>query len=387
MIFTVGHYLAERLTQIGLKHHFAVTGDCNLVLLDQLLAHGGMKQIYSCNELNCSLSAEGYARVNGAAAAVITFGADAISALNGIREAYAENLPVILISGTPNTRDPRSDLAPLRQIGMVRHITVAAEIITSAETAPAQIDHVIRTALREKKPAYLEIACHIADQPCVRPSPVSSLCSHPTSDLESLNAAVDESLCFLEKRNRIVILVGSKLPAVEALENTTELADGLGCSITVVSAAKSLFPEEHPAFQSIYWDEVSNPRTEKIIHEADGIITLAPVWNDYSSVGWQNLIHGENVLEINPDRVTVNNRTFNGFCLKDFVREIAHRSQGRPASSKEDYQPWFFPLTTPMTNDETTRQSNIRRRSFPRETQAEDEMSWQPQPLMATTSS
>ena len=27
MVFTVGHYLAERLTQIGLKHHFAVAGD------------------------------------------------------------------------------------------------------------------------------------------------------------------------------------------------------------------------------------------------------------------------------------------------------------------------------------------------------------------------
>ncbi|MBM3097609.1 hypothetical protein JRX38_06185 [Gluconobacter cerinus] len=172
MTFTVGHYLAERLTQIGLKHHFAVTGDDNLVLLDQMLAHGGMKQIYSCNELNCSLSAEGYARVNGASAAIMTLGTGAISALHVIGEAYAENLPVILISGISSANDEEAGCALPSQIATVGPIIVAAEKINSAETAPERIDQIIQTALREKKPAYLEIPSHIADQPCVRPSAV-----------------------------------------------------------------------------------------------------------------------------------------------------------------------------------------------------------------------
>jgi len=34
---TIGSYLATRLSQVGLKHHFAVAGDYNLVLLDELL--------------------------------------------------------------------------------------------------------------------------------------------------------------------------------------------------------------------------------------------------------------------------------------------------------------------------------------------------------------
>jgi|SRR5208337_94249 len=91
--YTVGSYLATRFAQIGLKHHFAVAGDYNLALLDQLLANKEMKQIYCSNELNCGFSAEGYARANGAAAAVVTFSVGAISALNAIGGAYAENLP------------------------------------------------------------------------------------------------------------------------------------------------------------------------------------------------------------------------------------------------------------------------------------------------------
>ena len=105
MTYTVGGYLAARLSQIGLKHHFAVAGDFNLVLLDQLLTNKNLQQIYCSNELNCGYSAEGYARAQGAAAAVVTFSVGALSAFNAIAGAYAENLPVILVSGAPNTDD------------------------------------------------------------------------------------------------------------------------------------------------------------------------------------------------------------------------------------------------------------------------------------------
>ena len=100
MSYTVGSYLAKRLQQIGLKHHFAVAGDFNLVLLDQLLTVKELEQVYCCNELNCGYCAEGYARACGAAAAVVTFSVGGLSAINAIGGAYAENLPVILVSGT-----------------------------------------------------------------------------------------------------------------------------------------------------------------------------------------------------------------------------------------------------------------------------------------------
>src|ERR1700739_917026 len=104
-MYTVGSYLATRLQQIGLKHHFAVAGDFNLVLLDQLLKVQGLEQVYSCNELNCGYSAEGYARACGAAAFVVTFSVGGLSAMNAVGGAYAENLPVIMISGAPNSND------------------------------------------------------------------------------------------------------------------------------------------------------------------------------------------------------------------------------------------------------------------------------------------
>lgn len=54
---TIGGYLAMRLEQVGIKHHFVVAGDYNLVLLDQLLGNKNIQQVYCCNELNCGFAA------------------------------------------------------------------------------------------------------------------------------------------------------------------------------------------------------------------------------------------------------------------------------------------------------------------------------------------
>jgi len=43
---SIGSYLATRLEQIGITHHFAVAGDFNLVLLDQLLLNKNIEQVY-----------------------------------------------------------------------------------------------------------------------------------------------------------------------------------------------------------------------------------------------------------------------------------------------------------------------------------------------------
>ncbi|PMD51258.1 uncharacterized protein K444DRAFT_620398 [Hyaloscypha bicolor E] len=105
--FTVGNYLAERLVQIGIRHHFVVPGDYNLILLDKL---GGKLDLFGkpalievgcANELNCSMAAEGYAQANSAAACVVTYSVGALSAFNSTGSAYAENLPLILLSGLP----------------------------------------------------------------------------------------------------------------------------------------------------------------------------------------------------------------------------------------------------------------------------------------------
>jgi pyruvate decarboxylase len=342
--YTVGSYLAARFTQIGLKHHFAVAGDYNLAILDQLLSNNQLKQIYCSNELNCGFAAEGYARANGVAAAVVTFSVGALSAFNALGGAYAENLPVILVSGAPNTNDRATDHLLHHTLGthdfsyqleIAKKLTCAAVSITSPARAPEQIDYVIRTALRERKPAYIEIACNIAAAPCAAPGPISALTRPEPSDQESLHAAVKAAVEFIHGKQKPLILIGSKLRAAGAEKEAVMLADALGCSVAVMAAAKSFFPETHPQFVGVYWGEVSSPGTREIVDWSDGIICLGTVFNDYSTVGWTAVPNVKNVLEVDFDRVQLPGYSFGHIHLRDFLAALAGKVERRDATMVE----------------------------------------------------
>lgn len=342
--YNVGTYLAERLVQIGVKHHFVVPGDYNLVLLDQFLKNQNLLQVGCCNELNCGFAAEGYARANGLGVAVVTYSVGALSALNAIGGAYAENLPVILVSGAPNTNDYSTghllhhtmgtqDLTYMLEIA--RKLTCTAVSITSAEDAPEQIDHVIRTALREQKPAYIEIACNIAAAPCASPGPVSAIINEAPSDAETLAAAVSAAAEFLNSKQKPVLLIGSQLRAAKAEKEAIELAEALGCSVAVMAAAKSFFPEEHPQYVGTYWGEISSPGTSAIVDWSDSVVCLGAVFNDYSTVGWTAMPSGPTVLNANKDSVKFDGYHFSGIHLRDFLSCLAQKVEKRDATMAE----------------------------------------------------
>lgn len=74
MKMTIGHFLFRRLREIGVSHIFGVPGDFNLQLLEQLSEIDGIDFVGTCNELNASYAADGYARANGIGAMLTTYG-------------------------------------------------------------------------------------------------------------------------------------------------------------------------------------------------------------------------------------------------------------------------------------------------------------------------
>jgi indolepyruvate decarboxylase len=79
---TVGGYLATRIHQAGIEEYFAIPGDYNLLLLDELLKSSGLQPRYCCNELNAGYAADGYARAKGLAAAFVTYSVGGLSIIN-----------------------------------------------------------------------------------------------------------------------------------------------------------------------------------------------------------------------------------------------------------------------------------------------------------------
>ena len=79
-------YVVERIKQCGVKYVFGVPGDYSLSLLDYIENDPDLVWVGNANELNAAYAADGYARVKGTLAVLVTtFGVGELSALWYIR--------------------------------------------------------------------------------------------------------------------------------------------------------------------------------------------------------------------------------------------------------------------------------------------------------------
>src|SRR3569833_1327277 len=102
--YTVGHYLVDRLAELGLGHLFSIAGDYSIDWLNRYVSSSRIQLIEEVNELNAGYAADAYARLKGIGALCVTYSAGALCAVNAIAGAYVEKAPVVLINGTPDIK-------------------------------------------------------------------------------------------------------------------------------------------------------------------------------------------------------------------------------------------------------------------------------------------
>ena len=193
----IGDFLLRRLEEAGIRHLFGVPGDYNLELLQLLQDTGALKWIGTCSELNASYAADGYARLKGLGALLVTNGVGALSAINGVAGSYSEHVPVICICGSIPLRSIDRGLGMHHTMadGTWDHFLGAYARVTAAQAritprnAVTEIDRLILTAWREKLPAYMEVPSDIAYLDIEVPAGPLML-AQPPSDPERLRSCI-----------------------------------------------------------------------------------------------------------------------------------------------------------------------------------------------------
>src|SRR5262249_24240359 len=194
---TIGDFLLRRLEEAGVRHLFGVPGDYNLELLQQLLDTGALTWVGTCSELNVSYAADGYARLNGLGARLVTNGVGALSAINGIGGSYSEHVPVICIAGSILLRSIDRGLGmhhTMADGGWDHFLNAYAYVMAAAmrlilRNAVMEIDRLIVTAWREKLPVYMELPSDIAYLEIEVPAD-PLVVGNPPSDPERLRSCI-----------------------------------------------------------------------------------------------------------------------------------------------------------------------------------------------------
>jgi indolepyruvate decarboxylase len=277
----IGDFLLRRLEEAGVRHLFGVPGDYNLELLQQLQDAGTLKWIGTCSELNASYAADGYARLNGLGALLVTNGVGALSAINGVGGSFSEHVPVICISGSIPLRSVERGLGMHHTMAdgsydhfldTYAHVTAAC-IRLAPRNAASEIDRLILTAWREKKPVYMELPSDIAYLEIEVPDDPLVL-EHAPSDPERLRSCVAAIAKRLSAAASPAILVDSDADRFGVASDLMELAEKLQAPVAVINTAKGVIDETFPHYVGIYLGKASAADVRDAIETSDCLLAI-----------------------------------------------------------------------------------------------------------------
>ncbi|MGE7868781.1 alpha-keto acid decarboxylase family protein [Bacillus paramycoides] len=342
MQYTVSTYLLDRLHELGIEHIFGVPGDYNLAFLDDVIAHKNLEWIGNCNELNAAYAADGYSRIKGIAALITTFGVGELSAINGIAGSYAENVPVIKITGTPTTKVMENGELVHHTLGdgkfdhfsnMYREITVAQTNLTP-EHAAEEIDRVLRACWNEKRPVHINLPIDVYNKPINKPT--EPILNKPTlSNKEALDKMLLHATSKINSAKKPVILADFEVNRFHAEEDLQHFVEKTGFPIATLSMGKGIFPEKHPQFIGVYTGDVSSQYLQKRIDESDCIISIGVKLTDTITGGFTQGFTKEQVIEIHPYTVKIIDKKYGPVLMQDVLQHLSDSIEHRNEENLE----------------------------------------------------
>lgn len=280
-------------------------------------------------------AADGYARVNGIAAIVTTFGVGELSAINAIAGAYSEYVPVVHIVGVPSTISQRNGMLLHHTLGngdfrvfsdMSSRVSCAMAILKDPHEAAALIDNAIRECWIQSRPVYIGLPTDIVQTKVegARLKTPIDLKFAPNEE-EKENYVVDVVLKYLQEAKHPAILVDACAIRHRALEETHNLIDKSGIPTFVTPMGKGAVDETLPNYGGVYAGSGSNEGVKESLESSDLVLSIGAIKSDFNTAGFTYKLSQLSTIDFHSNYVRVRYSEYPGVRMNGVLRKITER--------------------------------------------------------------
>jgi len=329
----LGDFLAAYLKRAGVEHIFGLPGDLVLGLFHRFGRDRGLEIVTFSHEPSVGFAADGYARASRRLGVVcVTYGAGGHNVVNPVAGAYAERVPLLVVSGGPGEAEQKVALIHHQvkdvesQSRVFREVCCTAQIIDRPEAAAEQIHEVVGTIMREHRPGYLEIHRDMVDVKIPVPPALRAWDGRfprPRSHRKKLAEAVSDTLERLRASRRPLLLAGVELFRERAETDFRKLAEAVGAPVATTVLAKGVFPMDHPLHLGISIGAASHPEIERRVKQADLVLALGAHQTDLNLAASRWPVPEERSVWAVDGRVAVSQHEYRDVTLADFVRALS----------------------------------------------------------------
>jgi acetolactate synthase-1/2/3 large subunit len=268
------------------------------------LPNGGPQIVVARHESGAAFMAEGYARETGKlGVCCATTGPGTTNLLTGVASAYADNIPVLVITAqTPLPKFGKNALqesscTAIDTVGIFRYCTTYNTLISHSEQVNTKLVAAIMASFRGPTgPAHISIPSDILREKAAKLPTLN-----PNSLLNDINLvddiAVAELVNILSQSKRIALFLGRDCG--NAINAIIEFAELTNAAITTGPTGKRWIDCFHPQYYGVFGFAGHESAEDVLLDDTvDTIMTIGTQISELGTNGWNEAILCEKLVHI-----------------------------------------------------------------------------------------
>ncbi len=344
---TLATALLQGLKDHGAREIFGIPGDFVLPLYKVIEESGILPQFTLSHEPAVGFAADATVRYHGGlGVAVVTYGAGAFNLVNAIAGAYAERSPVVVIAGAPGARERASGFLLHHQartidsqFAVFKEFTCDQAVLTDPATAHTDIARVLRSALEQSLPVYIEFPRDMVDAQ-VEPVPVLP---QRAADPEALAECAEEILARIDGAKSPVLVVDVEVRRYGVEEQVAALARKLALPVVTTFMGRGLMEAAPDVVAGTYLGAAGDAAVTELVEEADLLLLFGVILSDTNFALSNRAPDPRRTVLAAGREVQVGHHVYRDLPLADLIAGLDARAKRRTGRKRKAGQGVVYP--------------------------------------------
>ena len=349
--------LLHALKARGATEIFGIPGDFALPLFREIERSALLPLVTLSHEPGVGFAADAAARARGGlGVAAVTYGAGAFNLVNAVAGAYAERVPLVVLSGAPAAHEAASGYLLHHQVKtldsqwrLFEELTVDRARLDDAERAPELIARVLDAALTRSRPVYLEIPRDMPGRACA----AVPITPPFVPDAERLAACADELLARLAAAARPVLMVGVEVHRYGLEARVAELARRLAIPVVTSFMGRGLLAHADLPLLGPYIGLAGDPTVAAHVEQSDGLLLLGVIVSDTNFAVSSRRIDLRHTIQVFDGNVAMGHHVYQALPITALIdallARVPARAGGTPKAAAAAPAAAFTPDDSPIT--------------------------------------
>jgi acetolactate synthase-1/2/3 large subunit len=312
--YKAAEYLVDALAAAGVRHIFGVIGGPVFPFFTATVGRAA-QIVMTKHEAGAAFMADGYARAGGGLGACVgTSGPGATNLITGVAAAYADSIPIVVITGQVATKSfgrgalQESSTEGVDIVDVFKQVTRYSTLAFRADRVPAVWHKALRMALGGRPgPVHLSLPADVQEQPIAATVKMTTGI-HQTRTYD--RAAIKQAALYLLRARRPAILAGHGTILSGASDEIRAIAEALEIPVATTPKGKGVFPEDHRLSVGPFGYSGSPLAQWHLLESGvDVLLAVGTSLSEWGTLGWDRRLQPSEALlhvDIDPHEVGKN---------------------------------------------------------------------------------